>query len=338
MKLGAIAATLGQTISGGEDIEINCVASLDSAGPGEIAFVQDQSVLSRLSLSKAAALIIPENMEADRPSIFAANPLLAFAKVMEILDPAPTPEPGIHPTAIIGGAVSIGANVHIGAYATIGEGTKVDEGAVIKPGVKIGESCVIGPGSTLFENVTLYDHTIIGARCRIHANSTIGSDGFGYVKTESGEHYKIPQRGCVTIEDDVEIGSNTSVDRAMIGETVIKKGVKIDNQVQIGHNTVIGENCVIAGCSGVAGSSTLGSNVMVGGMVAISDHVTIVSGAIIAGKTGVHKSITEPGVYGGPLVMKNMEYKKFMLTGKKVDRLMARIKGLEQRLGKGENK
>ncbi|VAX25630.1 UDP-3-O-[3-hydroxymyristoyl] glucosamine N-acyltransferase [hydrothermal vent metagenome] len=338
MKLGAIAAVLGLTKSDGEEIDIHSVASLDSAGPGDISFVQDQSVLSRLPLSKAGALIIPENMEADRPSIFAPDPLLAFAKVVELLDPEPAPEPGIHPTAVIGNGVSIGDNVHIGAFSTIGEGTKLDEGVVIRAGVRIGESSVIGAGSTLFENVALYDHTKIGARCRIHANSTIGSDGFGYVKTESGAYYKIPQRGSVTIEDDVEIGSNTSVDRAMMGETVIKKGVKIDNQVQIGHNTVIGENSVIAGCSGVAGSSVLGSNVMVGGMVAISDHVSVVSGVIIAGKTGVHKSITEPGVYGGPLVMKNMEYKKFMLTGKKVERLTARIKKLEQKLSKGDDK
>ena len=184
----------------------------------------------------------------------------------------------------------------------------------------------------VFENAVIYRGAIIGERCRIHANTTIGSDGFGYVRDEKGVYVKIPQTGRVVIGDDVEIGSNTSIDRATLDETRIGNGTKIDNQVQIGHNCRIGENVVIAGLSGLAGSVTLEDGVIIGGAAAVADHVRICSGAIIAGKTGVHSDITEPGVYSGPLAMKNMEYKRFVLSGKRIDRLEKKISDLKKEI------
>lgn len=333
MKLGEIAKTIGLALCGDGDLEIDGAAQIDSAGCADIAFLGDKKALALVDSSKACAFIVPEGVKIDRPFMVAKIPLLAFAKVMALLYPERTCEPSVHPSAVIEDGVEIGDGVYVGPFVAVGAKSKLGSGVVIRAGVKIGSDCSIGEDSEIFENVVIYDKTEIGARVRIHANVTIGSDGFGYLRDGANERQKIPHIGSVLIGDDVEIGANSSVDRAMLGKTIIGRGVKLDNQVQIAHNVVIGEDTVIAGCSGVAGSSTIGSNVMIGGMAAISDHVTVVSGAIIAGKAGVHADIKEPGVYAGPMAMKNMEYKRSLLVGKKVEKLTAQLKSLEARLG-----
>jgi len=332
MKLGEIAKTLGLTLHGG-DLEIKGVAQIESAGGVEIAFLADKKASALLSSSKAGAFILPEGVLVDRPFITAKVPLLTFAKVMELLHPERRPEPIIHPSSVIADDVHLGDSVHVGPFVAIGAGSKIADNVVLRAGAKIGESCTIGEGSEIFENVVIYDKTEVGARVRIHANTTIGSDGFGYVRDGLGERQKIPQIGSVLIEDDVEIGANSSIDRASMGKTILKRGVKLDNQVQIGHNVVVGEDVVMAGCSGIAGSATVGANVMIGGMVAIADHVTIAPGVMIAGKTGVHSDIKEPGIYAGPMAMKNFEYKRFLLVGKKVAKLASQVNLLKEKLG-----
>ncbi|MBI5815238.1 MAG: UDP-3-O-(3-hydroxymyristoyl)glucosamine N-acyltransferase [Nitrospinae bacterium] len=338
MKLGLIAEALGLTASGGGDIEISNAAPLDTAGPSDISFALNNRSAAAIAASRAGALVLPKGSTVDRPAIIADNPLYVFAMVMDMLHPEKAAAPSIHPTAVIGMDVKIGEGVFIGPHASIGDGSELAEGVSVMAGARVGANCVVGPGSKLFENVVVYGKTKIGARCRIHANTTIGSDGFGYTRLGSGKHHKVPQLGSVVIEDDVEIGANTSVDRGMLSATVIKSGTKIDNQVQIGHNSVIGRDVIIAGCSGVAGSSEIGDGVMIGGASAVSDHVKVSSGALVAGFTGVHTDLTEPGVYSGPLAMKNMEYKRFVLSGKRLDKVNERLKALEEKMGGKEGK
>ncbi len=330
MKLGEIAAALECRLEGGGDLNIVKVSSFENAGPEDIALALDPPKTESGLSSGAGALILTDSANADRPALIVKNPFLALAKTMNLLEPENLPPAGIDDTAIIGKDVALGEGCHVGAYATIGAASKIGDGAVIKAGARIGAGCLIGKQSVIFENVALYDKTEIGDRTRIHANSVIGSDGFGYTKLESGESFKIPQRGIARIEDDVEIGASCTVDRAALDVTLIKSGVKIDNQVHIAHNCVIGENTVIAGCTGIAGSVTIGKGVMIGGMVAVSDHLNIADGVMIAGKTGVHTNLSEPGVYAGPMAMKNMEYKRFLLSGKRIDKISKKLKELEK--------
>ncbi len=338
MKLAHIAEALGAELHGDGDVEVDTIASLTTADKRDIACVNDEKAGRDISSCKAAALILPVGMEPDRPSVISKNTSLAFAMTLKLLRPYPVYASDVHPAAVIGKNVEIGPDAHIGPHVTIGDGAKIGNKAAILAGARIGMKCVIGADSVIFNNVTLYDGTIVGERCRIHAGAVIGSDGFGYVRLDSGERYKIPQTGIVRIEDDVEIGALCAIDRATIDATVIKKGAKLDNHVHVGHNTIIGENSVIAGCCGISGSVVIGANVMMGGMAGVADHVTIVSGTVIAAKTGVHTNITEPGVYSGHLVMKNMEFKRFLLSGQRIDKLNKKIKALEKKIGvKGEN-
>ncbi len=333
MKLGKLAKTLGVEVFGDTETTIYKAMPLEFADQGEIALVRDKKVAESMHSSKASALIVPPDVEPDRPSLIAVDPSLALAKTLEVLDPENKPPVGIDKSAVIGSNVIIGEDVHIGAHVSVGDDTIIGDHASIRAGVRLGLGCFVGSYSVIFENVVVYEGCSIGDRCRIHANSVIGADGFGYHRLPSGFSYKIPQRGVVRLEDDVEIGAASTIDRATMGETIIRRGVKIDNQVQIGHNCDIGEDTIIAGCSGISGSVKVGAQVTMGGQVGVADHVNIIGGAIIAAKTGVHKNIKEKGIWGGPLVMKNMEYKRLLLSSKRIDKLLEKIKWLEKRLG-----
>lgn len=336
MTLGELAAALKCGFDGPAETDIVNAASMETAGAGDISFVLDAKAARAMPKCGATALIVPEDVKPDRPAIIAANPYHAFARIMSLLYPEPLIVPGVSEKAEIGEGVSMGEGVRIGPFVSVGDGARIGAGADIRAGARIGAGCVVGDGTVIFENVVVYDNCEIGSRCRIHASSVIGADGFGYVRLDSGEYYKIPQLGIVRLEDDVEVGAGASVDRATLGVTLIKKGVKLDNQVQIGHNCEIGENTVIAGCSGVAGSTTIGRNVAIGGMVAIADHINIASGVLIAGKTGVHTDLKEPGVYAGPMAMKNTAYKRFLLLGKTVEKLKSKISVIEKKMRDGE--
>lgn len=337
MTLGELAAALKCGFDGPADTDILNAAPMETAGVGDISFVRDAKAARAIQKCGATALIVPEDVEPDRPAIISANPYHAFAQVMSLLYPEPPIIPGISEKADIGEGVSIGEGVRIGPFVTVGDGARIGAGVDIRAGARIGAGCVVGDESVIFENVVVYDNCEVGSRCRIHANTVIGADGFGYVRLATGEYYKIPQKGIVRLEDDVEIGAGSSVDRATLGVTLVKRGVKLDNQVQIGHNCEIGENTVIAGCTGVAGSTTIGNNVAIGGMVAIADHINIASGVLIAGKTGVHTDLKEPGVYAGPMAMKNTAYKRFLLLGRTVEKLKSKISEIEKKLRDGES-
>ena len=288
-----LAALVGGRVVGDGTIVVERVAAFESAGVGEISFVEDPKLLENLRGVRASCVIVPEGAGgvAGAKSIAlieAAQPKLAFALIAEVLHPPRQLAAGVHPAALVDASamiepdVFIGAGVHVGKRAVVGEGTHLFSGAVVGDDVRIGRECVIHP------NVVLYRNVEIGARVVLHAGVVIGADGFGYVRQEGMAGYrKFPQLGTVVIEDDVEIGAQTCVDRGALGETRIGRGTKIDNLVQIAHNVRIGERVVIASQTGISGSTAIEDDAVIGGQVGMGDHARVQKGAVIGSKAGV---------------------------------------------------
>lgn len=296
LSLADIAARLGGDVLGDPQTPIRQVATLLSAGEGEIGFLANLKYKNQLLTTRAAAVIVsPDFANAvDLPRIVTKNPYAYYARLAALLNPRQRQASGIHPTAHSASAlppgVSVGPNASIGVDVILGEDVVIHAGCVIADGVKIGD------GSVLFPNVSIYAACEIGARAIIHSGVVIGADGFGFAP-DAGQWVKIPQIGRVIIGDDVEIGASTTVDRGALDDTLIGDGCKLDNQIQIGHNCVIGKHCVIAACAAVAGSVTLEDNVIVGGAAMIAGHVRIASGVVISGGSLVMKNISRPGQY-----------------------------------------
>ncbi|MEN3038161.1 MAG: UDP-3-O-(3-hydroxymyristoyl)glucosamine N-acyltransferase [Candidatus Kryptonium sp.] len=304
MKLSEIANILNCTILGDPDVEINKVSEIHSAKKGDITFIANPKYEKFFDTTNASAVIVGRNFTKRRDDVallIVDDPYFAFVKVLKILNPAvDLLPPGIHPTAVVAESAILGENVRIGANAVIGERVKIGNNSVIMSCVVIGNDVEIGDDVLIYPNVTIYHKCKIGNRVIIHSGTVIGSDGFGFVPRPDGTYEKIPQIGIVVIEDDVEIGSNCSIDRATLGETVIKRGAKLDNLIQIAHNVVVGENTVIAAQTGIAGSTKIGKNCVLAGQVGIVGHIEIADRTTIAAQSGVSKSITEPGkVYFG---------------------------------------
>jgi UDP-3-O-[3-hydroxymyristoyl] glucosamine N-acyltransferase len=304
VKLYDIAKFLNAELLGDGDVEIKKVAEIQNAVRGDITFIANPKYERFFDTTQASAVIVGKNFNKRRDDIsllLVDEPYFAFVKVLKLLNPPVELLPaGIHPTAVVAQSAVLGKNVRIGANAVIGERVKIGDNTVIMPGVVVGDDVEIGSDVLIYPNVTIYHKCKIGNRVIIHSGTVIGSDGFGFAPRPDGSYEKIPQVGIVVIEDDVEIGSNCSVDRATLGETVIKRGAKLDNLIQIAHNVVIGENTVIAAQTGIAGSTKIGRNCVLAGQVGIVGHIEIADRTTIAAQSGVSKSITEPGkVYFG---------------------------------------
>jgi UDP-3-O-[3-hydroxymyristoyl] glucosamine N-acyltransferase len=287
MKISEIAALLNAELRGDGGVEITGIAGLESAGPSDISFVDGGRALAQAKRSAAGCFLVPLNSALPgKTTIAVAHPKVALIKAAAALLPVQPPAPGIHPTAVVASSArvapdaSVGAQAVIEAAASIGARTHIAAGACIGRGVEIGAECVVHP------RVTIYPDVRIGNRVVVHAGTVIGADGFGYVFAE-GRHQKFPQLGRLTIEDDVEIGSNTCIDRGSLGETFIGQGSKIDNLVQIAHNVRIGRHCIIAAQVGIAGSVWIGDGVIMGGQAGVGDRARIEDQAIIGGGAGV---------------------------------------------------
>ncbi|MGI9103606.1 MAG: UDP-3-O-(3-hydroxymyristoyl)glucosamine N-acyltransferase [Terriglobales bacterium] len=289
MKLSELAKRVGGSIVG-DDVEIAGIASIASATGRDLVFVENEKHLAAAMASAAAAIIAGEfvSTEARKPLLIAKQPRLAFARAAELLRPAARCASGIHATAVVhetaklGGQVSVGPHAVVSEDVVIGDNARIGAGAFVAPGVSIGPQCDIK------SNVTIYSGTTLGARVVVHAGAVLGSDGFGFVRDEeSGRYTKFPQIGTLRIEDDVEIGANTTVDRGALDATVIARGTKLDNLVHVGHNVQLGEDVVIAAQTGISGSSVLENGVVVAGQVGIADHVRIESGAILGAQSGI---------------------------------------------------
>ncbi|MEP0821418.1 MAG: UDP-3-O-(3-hydroxymyristoyl)glucosamine N-acyltransferase [Ignavibacterium sp.] len=303
MTVAEIAEWLKGELVGDGTREITRVAKIEEAGPSDLTFLANPRYLPYVKRTGASAILVARTFDlasASAPSTLAFikvdDPYLAFLHVLKRLTPSVDPfARGIHPTAVISPTATLGSDVSVGAYAVIGEGTRIGDNTRIAEACVIGSMAEVGSDCRLYPHVTVYHQCRLGNRVTVHAGTVIGSDGFGFAPKKDGTYEKIPQLGIVVIEDDVEIGSNCSIDRATIGETLIKKGVKLDNLIQVAHNVVIGENTVIAAQTGLSGSTKVGKNVMVAGQVGFAGHLEIADRSVIMAQSGVPSSITEPG-------------------------------------------
>ena len=343
--LQALAAHLHGRLIGDGAMLIHGVNTLEEAQEGDLAFAEDARRLEQAIASHASALIVSEDINTlqGKSGISVTNPKLAFALALDLFHPNAFSEGGVHSSAVLGQHVQLGTRVSIRAHAVIGNDVSIGQGTMIESGVHVGDGVTIGEDCLLGPNVVLYRQTHIGHRVRIHAGTVVGGDGFGYVFYQ-GRHVKVPQVGNVIIEDDVELGCNVCVDRATMGSTIIKRGTKIDNLVQIAHNDRIGQHVIMTGQVGLSGSVTIGDYAMLGGQVGVVDHVTIGPRAQVGAASVVTKSIpADETVWGYPArPMKNTKHQMASLNHlpallKRAAELMARMVTIERRVDRLEH-
>lgn len=328
MKTQEIADLVGGELVGDGNVEIRGVAALPAASVGEIAFKTEPGEI----VTKASCLIAPSDFKGKFPCtvIRVSDPKLAFSQVAEVLHPPRTRRAETHPSAVVAETASIGADVFIGPFVCIGENTSIGDGTQLGPGTVVGDDVTVGTGCVFGPNVFVDDRCSIGANVKLHAGVVIGSDGFGYVRGPN-RLVKFPQIGTVVIEDNVEIGANTCVDRGALGETRIGEGTKIDNLVQIAHNVKIGKRVIIAAQTGISGSTVIEDDCVIGGQVGMGDHAVVKSRAIIGSQAGVLPGkIVREGVWWGTPVQPLAEFKRQHAHLKGLERLKNDVKELKE--------
>ena len=330
MKLHDIAEKLNLEYRGIPNINIQGCASLEEAQPGDISFVISSAYKTRAITTQASALIAYKDFSpGDIPCLHTDQPYLTFARCLELFEKPRLQKKEIHPTAVVDAGVSMGTGCSISAYAVIGESVQIGSNVIIYPHVVIYPRVIIGDNVVIHSHVSIRESTIIGNNVIIHNGVVIGSDGFGFAE-QQGCYYKIPQLGGVVIADNVEIGANTTIDRATLGTTVISEGTKIDNLVQIAHNVKIGKNTAIAAQVGIAGSTTVGNHVKIGGQVGITGHIDIGDQAGIMAKSGVTNSIEPQTVVAGYPAIENSLWRRACVLFKNFPHLLKRMTSLEQ--------
>lgn len=335
-RLGEIVESLGGKLIGTSDLEIRRIATLESAGPGDLSFLSHPRYRRQLRSTRAGAVILKQ---ADRnatnlPRILCDDPYLYFARVARLLNAPTRPAPGVHPQAVVEPGAIVAASATVGPWCHIGRDARVGERVVVDAGCAVGEEAEIGEDSHLHPSVTIYPRCRIGKRAVIHSGAVIGADGFGMALDE-GRWLKIPQTGRAIIGDDVEIGANTTIDRGALDDTVVEDGVKLDNQIQIGHNVRIGAHTAMAGCVGIAGSTRIGRHCTVGGGALIVGHIDIADHVNISAATLVTKSISRAGTYSGVFpIAAHREWAKTAAHLRSLDRWVGRIHELEQQFSK----
>ena len=332
-NLDELASIVGGTVEGDGSVAISDVASFDAAGPGEITFLADAKYLKRLKGTKAGAVIVrPGTIGAPGVNLLLSeNPHLAFARVIDLFRPLELPPQGVHPNSAVHPEASIGEGVSIGPFVVVEQGASIGPGAVLFPGAYIGRGASVGTDAILYPGVCVREGCVIGDRVIAHSNAVIGSDGFGYARAGSRYH-KIPQRGIVRVGDDVEIGACVTIDRATIGETVIGRGTKIDNLVQIAHNVVVGEDCVLVSQTGIAGSTIVGDRVQLGGQAGVAGHIEVGSDVMVGAKSGVTKDIPSRSVVSGMPALPHGEWLRSQTIVSKLPEMRKKIMELEKRL------
>ncbi len=297
--LKEIANFINGELVGDGDISVTGINGIQDAREGDLTFISNPKDEELVDQTNASCVVIPKTIsrEFKKPAIKVDYPSVALSKIIEFLMPESIPHPkGIHKTAIVSETASLGKNVCVGPYAVISDKASIGDNTVIYPFSYVGKNSKIGSGCILYPHVTIRESIIIGNRVIIHPSTVVGSDGFGFDTQRDGTHFKIPQMGTVVVEDDVEIGSCVTIDRARFNKTVIGRGTKIDNLVQIAHNVIMGPHCLIAAQTGISGSTTLGRNVVFGGQVGVADHVKIGDFVVAGAKTGISKSFPAKSV------------------------------------------
>jgi UDP-3-O-[3-hydroxymyristoyl] glucosamine N-acyltransferase len=294
-----IAKALGGTVDGNPNVEVSTLSKIEEGKPGSLSFLANPAYTKYIYSTLADIIIVNEDFVPEKPVhptlIRVKNAYSAFTDLLRMYEQAKNNKTGISEKASVAASAKIGQNVFIADFAVIGENVILGDHVKVYAGTVIGDRCTIGDNTTLYAGVKIYDECVIGNRCTLHAGVVIGSDGFGFAPQDDGSYKKIPQIGNVIIEDDVEIGSNTTIDRATLGSTIIRKGVKLDNLIQIAHNVEIGENTVIAAQAGIAGSTKIGKNCMIGGQAGIVGHLIIADQVKIQAQSGITKHIKKTG-------------------------------------------
>jgi len=332
ITLGELARAVGGQVNGKADTVISGASSLEQAQSGELAYVEGDRFMKAALDSKAAAFVVEKPFSGiSRPQLVVASPKYAFARLVQQFFTAPYKARGIAQQISQGTGVQIGPDVSIWPFVTLGDRVRIGARVTLYPGVFIGDDSVVEDDSLLYPNVTVRERCTIGKRVIIHSGTVIGSDGFGYVQQE-GRHHKIPQIGTVVIEDDVELGANVTVDRATFGRTVIQRGAKVDNLVQIAHNVTVGEHNILVAQVGIAGSTTLGSHVVVGGQAGLADHIQIGDRVMIAARSGVNRSLTSNQIVSGTPAMPHEVSIKAQAVVPRLPELRQQVRELLQRV------
>lgn len=322
-------------VIGDKDRVIHSLATLQTAGPGQLSFFANSRYLKQLKASEAEAVLVSEAHQADvkGAALVVADPYLAFARLTHLFDWRDDCSPGVHPSANIDPAAQVSPEAEVGAGVAIAAGTVVEAGVVIGANTSIGRDCRLGAGTRLEAGVTLYPNVRIGERVLVHSGAVIGADGFGFAPDKKGGWVKICQLGGVLIEDDVEVGAGVTIDRGALDDTHIERGVKLDNQVQVAHNVRIGEGTAIAGCTAIAGSTRIGRHCTIAGMSGITGHLDIADGTHVTAMTLVSRSITKPGAYSsGTGIEPHQQWKRNVVRFRQLDELTRRVRKLENRL------
>lgn len=336
MRLRELAEKLGCELRGDGEVELRGAAPLEAAGPSDLGFVRSPAWAKLLETTRAAAVIVPAGVDpGGRPSLLSQNPGLDFARAVAILLPALRPEAGIHASASVDPSARVDPTASVGPLCSVGAGAQIGPRSVLHGGVHVYPEVRIGADCTLHAGCIVRERTELGDRVSLQPGVALGGDGFGYAIDAAGKLQKIPQVGRVVIEDDVEIGANSTVDRATLGETRVRRGAKLDNLVMIAHNCEVGEASVIVAQSGIAGSTTLGRGVMVMAQAGITGHVTVGERAFVGARAGIHRDV-EPGarVYGAP-AMEERRWHRVMSALSRLPEALRRLRAAERRLGIG---
>ena len=333
MTLGELARRLECPVEGDAAIEIRRVAKIEDAGPGDLTFLANPKYASKLATTRASAVIMNgEAIAAPCAVIRSQSPYLTFARAAQVLSPDKPPAAGVHSLASVAADATVDPTATIGAFAVIGAGATIGARTIIHPHVVIGDGTTIGPDCILHGHVSIRERCTIGARVIVQNGAVIGSDGYGFAQRADGSHEKIPQTAPVVIEDDVEIGANTTIDRPAVGETRIKAGTKIDNLVQIGHGVVLGKNVLLAAQVGIAGSTVLGDSVQFGGQVGVGGHLTIGDRVKAVGQSGITNSVDADEFVSGYPAIPNSEWKRSSVVFRKLPEMRRQLRALEERL------
>ena len=342
-RLAELAELVSGRVEGDPERAVEAIRALETAGPADLSFVTLARHRARALASAAGALLVGEDLaaalgggrRASGPDLLvAADAGRALARLLELFHPAEVREPGAHPTAIVEAGAAVDPAAHLGPYAVIGAGSTVGAGAAVLAHAVVGRGCAIGERALVHPHAVLYDRTVVGAGCIVHSGVVLGGDGFGYA-TSNGVHHKLPQVGRVVVEDDVEIGANTTIDRAALGETRIGAGTKIDNQVMLGHNVQVGRRSLLCAQVGIAGSTRIGDGVVLGARVGAIDHVEIGDGVQAAAGTDVFESVPSGSVVGGSPAHEIGRWRRQIVLLWKLEEMFRRLRAIERRLEGG---
>jgi len=340
LSLAAIVSRFGGRVCGDTGTVVSQVGSLENAGDGQIAFFSNPRYKSKLEATRASAVVLAPSAEGftELPRIVADNPYAYFARLSRLFNPEPLQSPGVHADALVDASASVASSAHIGPGAVIGPDAAIGDGASVGAGAHVGEGVKIGAGSKLYPRVVIYPGCTIGARVTLHSGVVIGADGFGLAQ-EEGRWLKIPQIGAVVLGDDVEVGANTTIDRGAIDDTVIGEGVKLDNQIQIGHNCNVCAHTAMAGCVAVAGSAKIGRSCTFGAGAIVLGHLTIADDVHVSAATVISRSIHKAGTYTGMFPFDDNEsWARNTALVRHLSELADRVKTLEKRLSEKEKK